>query len=134
MIDVEQEVFDAVSQMLNSKYPDIHIHNEMVSAPPSFPCVTIEEKDNAVNENTITGNREENYNDLLYEINVYSNLLSGKKDQCKSILTDVDQTMHTLGFTRTLFGSVLNEDDLSIYKMTSQYTATISKNKTIFKK
>jgi hypothetical protein len=134
VIDVEAEIFDKLSTALRSGYNPISIYGEYVKSPASFPCVTIEEKDNYPLERTQTSDNVENHINVLYEINVYSNKKTGKKSQCKEIFALIDTEMEKMGFIRTMLNPIPNLDDATIYRMVGRYKAVISTNKTVFRR
>lgn len=134
MIDVENEIFNLVSAVVQETYPKIYITGEYVKSPPSFPCVSLIETDNLIYENSRDSGNIENHVQVLYEVNVYSNKTSGKKTECKAIIALIDSKMESLGFTRTLLNPVPNEDDATIYRMTARYRAVVSKDKTIYRR
>lgn len=134
MIDIEAEVFGIVSSDVRLKYPKVHMTGEYVKSPPSFPCVSLIETDNQVYRNTRDSGCIENHAQIQYEVNVYSNRTSGKKAECKEIISLIDSKMEKLGFTRTFMNPVPNEQDATIYRMIARYRAIVSKNKTIYRR
>lgn len=134
MIDIEAEVFGIVSSDVRLKYPKVYMTGEYVKSPPSFPCVSLIETDNQVYRNTRDSGCIENYAQIQYEVNVYSNRTSGKKAECKEIISLIDSKMEKLGFTRTFMNPVPNEQDATIYRMIARYRAIVSKNKTIYRR
>lgn len=134
MIDIEAEVFGIVSSDVRLKYPKVYMTGEYVKSPPSFPCVSLIETDNQVYRNTRDSGCIENHAQIQYEVNVYSNRTSGKKAECKEIISLIDSKMEKLGFTRTFMNPVPNEQDATIYRMTARYRAIVSKNKTIYRR
>lgn len=134
MIDIEAEVFGIVSSDVRLKYPKVYMTGEYVKSPPSFPCVSLIETDNQVYRNTRDSGCIENHAQIQYEVNVYSNRTSGKKAECKEIISLIDSKMEKLGFTRTFMNPVPNEQDATIYRMIARYRAIISKNKTIYRR
>lgn len=134
MIDVENEIFNKVSTSVRAKFPSANITGEYVKSPSSFPHISLEEADNSVFANTQTSTEYENHGVLLYEVNVYSNKISGKKTECKEIMSLIDDEMSSIGFTRTLLQPIPNMDNATIYRMTARYTAIISKNKMIYRR
>jgi hypothetical protein len=134
MIDIETEIFNIVSTAIRNEYPEIYMVGEYVKSPPTFPCISLIETDNQVYRNGRDSGSIENYAQILYEVNVYSNKTSGKKSECKEIINLINSKMETLGFTRTLLTPIPNEDDATIYRMTARYRAIVSKNKTIFRR
>ena len=132
MINIENELFTIVATELRTQFDGIMVYGEEQKIPAIFPVVTIEEKDNSIVQYTQTYTGSENHDQLLYEVNVYSNKTTGKKTEAKSIQSVVDDKMRELGFTRTFCQPIKNLDDVSIYRITSRYTAIISQNKTIY--
>lgn len=134
MIDIESEVFSIVSKKVREKYPKIYMTGEYVKSPPSFPCVSLIETDNQIYRNTRDSGSIENHAQVLYEVNVYSNKTSGKKAECKAIISVIDSSMESLGFTRTLMNPVPNEEDATVYRMVARYRAIVSKEKVIYRR
>lgn len=134
MINIENEIFNDVSAKVRASVPDIYMSGEYVKAPPHFPAVSLVEMDNAPYRNTQTSSEMENHSVLMYEVNVYSNKKTGKKTECKKIISLIDEAMASIGFTRTMLQPIPNMDDATIYRMTGRYTAIVSKNNTIFRR
>lgn len=134
MIDIESEVFDIVSKKIREKYPKIFITGEYVKSPPSFPCVSLLEADNANYRKSQTTDSMENHASLLYEVNVYSNKTKGKKTECKDIVSIIDSEFAKLGFTRTMLNPIPNEEDATIYRMVGRYKAVVSQNNVIYRR
>lgn len=134
MIDIENELFTIISTDLRATYTDIFITGEYVKSPPSFPCVSIIEEDNQIYRNTRDSSNIENHVQVVYEVNVYSNKTTGKKSECKAIISQIDKQMGRLGFTRTLLTPIPNELDATIYRMTARYRAIVSKDNMIYRR
>ena len=131
MIDIESEVFNAVSEKVREQYPEIFMTGEYVKSPSSFPCVSLIETDNQIYRNTRTSGCIENHAQVVYEVNVYSNKQRGKKAECKEILGFIDRQLEALGFTRTLMTPVPNEVDATVYRMVARYRAIVSKENVV---
>lgn len=134
MIDIETEIFNIVATKVREKFQNIYMTGEYVKSPPSFPCVSLVETDNQSYRHSRTTDSNENHVEVVYEVNVYSNLKTGKKAQCKNIIAFVDEQLSALGFTRTLLTPVPNEEDATIYRMVGRYRAIVSKNKVIYRR
>jgi len=134
VIDIESEVFDTVSTRVRKKYPQTFMTGEYVKSPPSFPCVSLVEADNANYRQTQTTDSMENHASLLYEVNIYSNKTKGKKAECKEIASLIDSEFTRLGFTRTMLNPIPNEEDATIYRMVGRYKALVSKNNIIYRR
>lgn len=134
MIDIETEIFNEVSRKVREKFPSIFMTGEYVKSPPSFPCVSLVEVDNAVFRKTQTNEGRENHAEIMYELNVYSNKTKGKKAECKKIAAFIDNLLMELNFTRTMLEPIPNQDEAIIYRMLGRYRAVVSKNKMIYRR
>ena len=134
MIDIETDVFSIVSSHIFAEYPSIVMVGEYVKVPPSFPAISLVEMDNAPVVSTQTSSDAENHVTVMYEVNVYSNKKTGKKSECKKLLSRINDTMQFLGFTRIMSQPIPNMDDATIYRMVARYKAVVSKNKTIYRR
>lgn len=133
MIDVENEIFTRIATVLREKFPDAFITGEKVAAPKSYPCVSIEEADNYSHNSSQDSGSNENYANLMYEVQVFSNKANGKKSQCKEIFAVCDGEFLKMGFTRTMKQPIPMDDAIS-YQLFGRYEAVISTNKTIFRR
>lgn len=134
MIDIENEVYAAVSKAVRVKYPKVYMTGLPFKAPPSFPCISFSEVDNQVYRATRTSGNIENHVQVVYRANVYSNSTTKRKSECKDIISIIDETMMNLGFTRTMCSPVDNEEDSTVYRMIAQYRAVVSKDKVIYRR
>ena len=134
MINIEEELFSNVANKVRETIPDIYIVGEYVKSPPTFPCVSLIEEDNSVYTKTQSTEGNENHCQLMYELNVYSNKVIGKKSECKNIISLIDGIMLEYGFARNMLQAIPNIDDATIYRMVARYSAVVSKNKEIFRR
>ena len=134
MVDIESQVFDRVATRVREQFPDIFMTGEYVSSPSSFPAVSLMEMENSVRESTIDSGSNENHANVMYEINVYSNRTTGKKSECKTIITLIDDEMTAMGFVRFTLTPVPNEYDSTIYRMVGRYRAAVSANHKIYRR
>ena len=134
MIDIENDIFNAVATVVRDKYPDIYMVGEYVKTPLKFPFISLVEMDNQSYQRTEDSGSSENHASVMYEVNVYSNKTVGKKTECKAIAALIDEQMLALGFARTMLQPIPNLDDATIYRMVGRYSAIISKNKVIYRR
>ena len=134
MIDIENEVFNHVATEMKLRYPSVFVTGEYVRSPSSFPCVMLMEMDNAMYRITQTTSNLENHVRVMYELNVYSNKVTGKKSECKEIAAFVDAELQKLGFTRTMLHPTPNMEDATIYRITGRYIAVVSQDKIIYRR
>ena len=134
MIDIENVIFNRVARKVREQYPDIYMTGEYVKSPSSFPAASLVEMDNATRVNTIDSGSNENYANVMYEANVYSNKTTGKKSECKAIIALIDEEMLAMGFERVTLTPVPNMNDSTIYRMVGRYRATVSADNKIFRR
>ena len=134
MINIEEELFSNVSNYVRKAIPNVYMVSEYVKSPPSFPCVSLIEMDNSIYTKTQTSEGDENHAQVMYEVNVYSNITKAKKSECKAIISLIDSVMLGYGFTRTMNQPIPNMDDATIYRMTARYTGVVSKDNVIFRR
>ena len=134
MINVENEIFNIIAKVVRNAYPNAFVVGEYVKSPAEFPCISIVEIDNTTYEKTQTSGSLENHVDVTYEVNIYSNKISGKKSECKAIATLIDNEFATLGFSRTMLQPIPNVDDATIYRMLGRYRGVVSKDKIVYRR
>lgn len=120
MISPENLVFDRVSDALRAEFEGIYVAGEYIDVPARFPAVTIMEEDNSVAARMRT-EKIENAVELMYETNVYSNLIGYKKAQAKRIQQILDREFEAMGFERIMSNPMPNLQDASIYRIFSRY-------------
>lgn len=133
MIDVEPEIFNYIATRLRSEYLGIFVTSEKRRMPPKYPAVEIVERSNADADDTADSNSLENHADVMYEVNVYSNLASGAKLQAKEIAGFIDNLFHEKGFRKQLLEPIDNADS-SFYRYTGRYIARIGKDNVIYQR
>lgn len=126
MIDQESKVFQACADAFRAEYPNGFIAGEYVPQPPKFPAVSIVEMDNAVDQRAIDNGNIENAVNVMYQVDVYSNLNKGKKAQAKAIIALIDEQLAAYRFVRTFCNPIQNMNDATIYRMTARYRRRIT--------
>ena len=134
MIDIENELFTKIATALRAEFSGIYVVGEYVNAPSKFPAVYIVEQDNTVNRATRDTSGIENFVDVMYQVDIYSNKNKGKKSECKAIAALVDEQFASLGFARSFLNPVPNIDDGTIYRMTGRWIATVSKDNSVYRR
>ena len=132
MIDCEAKVFQACADAFRAAYPNGFIAGEYVPQPPKFPAVSVVEMDNNVDERALDNGNIENAVNVMYQVDVYSNLNKGKKAQAKAIVALIDEVLAQHRFVRTFCNPIQNMNDATIYRMTGRYQAVVSKDETIY--
>ena len=126
MIDIENYVFNNISKELKKQFQNIFVKSEYVKNVSEFPCVFINEKINTVLQET-SDEIIENHVNLMYQVDIFSNLTSSKKAECKKILKKVDDEMVKMGFVRILCEPIENLEDATIYRITARYSAIVGR-------
>lgn len=137
MIDIESEVFNCITVPLRKEFEGIYVRGEIIDTVAdgtSFPAVSIIEKSNVVDQQAIDSGSIENYADLMYEANVYSNLVTGKKQQAKKIMNFINDLFGKMGFVRIICYPIDNLADLSIYRIFARFEGKADKQKNIYRK
>lgn len=127
MIDCETDIFSIVSTALRAEFAGIFVSGEYVPTPPKFPAVSIVEADNRIATRYRT-TEIENGAIVMYEVNVYSNKVSGKKAEAKAVAAVLDNEFRKLGFSRTMKNQVPNMNDATIYRIVCRYEGVIIPN------
>ena len=133
MIDIEQDVYNVIAPVIREQYPKAFVTGEYVPAPVQFPAVSIVEMDNTALTATQDSASLENDVSVMYEVNVYSNRITGKKAECKAIAALIDEQFMLLGFTRSFLNPIPNLNDATIYRMTGRYRAVVSDDQVIYR-
>lgn len=123
MIDVENQIYTPIAEALREAFPGIDTSGEYVKAPSAFPHVSIVEQDNYPTLTHLSTSDSEEYDTIMYEVNVYSNKSSGKKAQCRSIMKVIDDLMYRRNFTRISLSPVPNLENATIYRLVARYRA-----------
>ena len=130
MIDFENKIFTDIYNVVIARYPDAYITAEEENVEPSFPAVYISVSDSYPTFQYINSSRTENFRDLTVDINVYSNITSGRKTQAKKIIKLINDEMLAMGFT----GASLNVLDLTsadnklVTRLFARYRAAVDSN------
>lgn len=133
MIDIENSVIRKVVDVLRNKYVnEIYITDEaIINVPARFPTVCIREVSNITLARTKDENPE-NHCSVMYEVDVFSNLETDKKEQAKEIMNEVDKMLLSIGFVRSFLEPVSNADT-TIYRIKARYTAIVDRQYMIYK-
>ena len=127
MIDIENALFDKLANLLETEFSELadNVYSEIPNEISSFPLVVITEVSNL---NYIRGqdnNEFENYATIAYDVNIYSNKISGAKLECKAILNKLDIMFLNYNFRRINYIPFKNNDD-NLYRLTARYQAVVS--------
>ena len=133
MIDIESTVFSQVAAAFDAAYPNGYRYGDQTTTTPRFPCLKLEQVDNSTYEGSLDDAPTEHDAWILFEVNVYSNLTSGAKQQCKAIMDLVDQQLQGLNFVR-LFCNPGKNADKKYFRMTARYRAVVSDDYILYRR
>ena len=110
MIDISSKVFDTVFNAVTAStaYPTADVTTGYDESTAKFPCVVVEEVDNAPYQRGNTDNCAENYTRLTYEISVYTDNVNVAKTKGRDILNIVDTALQSLKFRRVRINKPIN--------------------------
>ena len=133
MIDIENAVFSIVADAFDEKWPKGSRYSEENSSPPAFPSLQLYQIDNYTYDPSLDAEHREHDAWVTFEVDVYSNLVSGAKQQCKEVMELVDEKLQGLNFTR-LFCEQTKNADKKYFRMTARYRAVVSENYMIYRR
>lgn len=110
MIDIENKIFDTIFNAVTASaaYPNADVTTGYDEKTAVFPCVVVEEVNNAPYRRANTDNCAENYTRLTYEVSVYTDNVNTAKSVGKDILNIVDNALQGLKFRRIHKNKPLN--------------------------
>lgn len=124
MIDYENKIFGIIYQAVTNYNSDIYVTKDKSQEPESFPCVYVEETDSYTPAAyQMLSSREEVATRVVTTVEVYSNKSSGKRQEAKSILTVVDDTLRKNGFRRTVknYLDLTDDNNTTIIRLLARY-------------
>lgn len=127
-IDIEAYIFDRCARAVIEKYPDAFTTSEYVSAPASFPSVSIMEANNVTDTSRNDSSLEENASIVTFDVKVFSNLRHGAKRQAKDIAQIIDGVLQPLNFNRVSMVMSSNPSQSSVFSISARYVASVSKD------
>ncbi|MGN0620555.1 MAG: hypothetical protein ACI4I9_01705 [Porcipelethomonas sp.] len=129
MIDVENMIFNETAVRLRNRFPGIFVVGEAVNTvSAAFPAVSLVQKSNITDPSGRDSGSPENFADIMFEADVYTNDERGKKQNAKSIAAFISDIMTDFGFIRTLCQPLDNLADSKIYRIKLRFTARVDKN------
>lgn len=133
MIDIENQVISLVTDVLFANNISASVESVLNLNPSTFPTVCVEEIENSSYGLSADSKSNENHAYIGYEINVFTNDVSGKKQNAKGILSVIDDMLIARGFSR-ISKTQLALDNGTKYRLIARYRATVSQNETIYRR
>jgi hypothetical protein len=75
---------------------------------------------------------DDNFHDITLTIDVYSNLVNGKKTQTEAIMNMVRSVLLPMNFRQISCRPASNLNDATVYRLTGTFTATVDNNNTFY--
>lgn len=131
MIDIENYLFTKVKNAMPAK---VDCADSYERTPSKFPRFTLSVEDNFVHSATSDSGSIENHAEIMVEVNAYSNKVTGKKQECKTLMAIADNVLMGLGLTRTFLRPVPNLEDATICRLTARYVGIVDKEHNIYRR
>jgi hypothetical protein len=131
VIDVSNEIFNAVATDLRLTYEGIKVVGEYVATPTVFPTVTIDEIQNIpAHLDSAVHNK---YAEVVYRIQVFSNAKTGKRAEARRIFFTVDVKLQELGLYAVTFTTTPAVYNSEIYCITATYRAVVDRDGRVYR-
>ena len=129
MIDVENLVFDTVFNGVRAVYSDMNVTKGYIEEIAKFPCIVVRETNNVPVQRMNTDDCAENYTQITYQIDVYSDKQGTARSECRTMMNLVDGIMQGMKFRRTHMNEPLNIKR-TVFRQYARYTAIVGKGVT----
>lgn len=131
MIDVSDEIFNAVASAVRAKHSPIAVIPENTSVPASFPCVAMDETYNVPSH--LDTSETESYASVTYRVQVFCSG-DGKRAKAREIFNTVAETCHGLNLMRKTYTTTPDIYNSSVYQITATFEADVRHDGMIFRR
>lgn len=132
MINIVNELYTLLANALTSYDSNIKTSSVYQNVPSKYPFVSFEEINNSVYEQGSDCCEIENFADVDYEVNIYTQNPS-KKSKADGIAQVVDTLMKSKNFTRTS-RNILQDTNETTYRIVLRYSGVVSKDHIIYRR
>ena len=132
MIEIFNEIYTLLVDELASFDNKIETSSVYKNVPSSYPFVSMEEIENSIYESGSDCCEIENFVNVDYEINVYTQNPQ-KKSKGEAIAEVVDTLMKSKGFVRRT-KNALQDTNETTYRIVLRYSGVVSKDHTIYRR
>ena len=132
MIDIFNETFTALVGALADYDESIKTSSVYTNMPTEFPFVSMEEVGNDVYQNGMDDEEIENFADIDFEINIYTQDTL-RKSKANEILQVVDTFFKELGFIRMSKNNI-QDNSGTTYRIVIRYSAVVSKDHIVYRR
>lgn len=124
-VPVFNQVYNAVYDEFHGSYPDLTILNDRPESLAKFPAVICVEDDNITYSRDRDLTSQEQYSEVMYTVEIYTDNRNGHKTLAKQIAGIVDAVMIGLRFQRMSFAQMPNVDR-DVTRYVGRYRAVVS--------
>lgn len=122
MIDVEQEIFNAVYDDVAPLCARNGFRSIHTPSPTVFPTATLFELDNRTDPDRNSTSEFEDYAELTYEAHIYANT----KAACRTVFKALDDAMTRLNFNRFSGTFIPNLTNVQVQEYVARYKVRVS--------
>lgn len=134
MIDVCNQIFSSVANVIRDTHPTVTVTGEYTRQPSKFPTVTLDEAQNVMVDRLEDSSNEESFAGVTYRLQVFSNKQSGRRAEARAIFATADTEMRNMGFRRVTYTTTPEIYDSTVYSITATYEAVISITGYVYKR
>ena len=132
MIDISNEIYTDLSKALALYDTNIETAGVYQNAPSHYPFVSFEEIDNSIYENGMDCCEIENFVNVDYEINIYTQN-KDKKSKGDKIANVVDTLLKSKGLVR-ITRNILQDTNETTYRIVMRYSGVVSKDHIVYRR
>lgn len=122
MLEIEAKVYSPIATALKTQYSGIYVTSEPAPTPSKSLAVSIVQQDSYSSPRKQDNTLREKFATVMFQVDVYSNLQTGKKSKCKEVMNVIDDMMFKMNFMRLSLNPVPMEDN-GYYRLTARYRA-----------
>ena len=131
MIDVSNEIFNAVATAVRAKHSPIAVIPENTSVPASFPTVAMDETYNVPSHQD--SSQTEKYASVTYRVQVFC-AGDGKRAKAREIFATVADAMHGLNLMRKTYTTTPDIYNSSVYQISATFEADVRHDGFVFRR
>ena len=115
ILDIESAVFSRVADAFDAAYPNGSRYGELTTSPASFPCLVLHQVDEYFYDPLLPASW------VVFDVEAYSNKISGAKQECRGIIRLADETLKSFGSWQLVFCNPFKNADTRVFRMIARY-------------
>lgn len=119
MVDIESSIFAQVAKAFSASYPNGVRYSELTEAPAQFPALIL-----YISDAYFSGYVGLDSKRIVVDVDIFSNLTSGAKQECKKIMSLVENALMSFGAWEQVFCNPIKNADQRIFRMKARYRGT----------